>query len=397
MANITYLSNQAGFPVDDNPGGDTPTGTVEWHDSLYYNYYQGYTSAALTDYATSLNGFLQLPNSNRLLFDYGFTFSYRGYAQRAYDVRDLDATFISSQTVAIVAPWSIENDNTMAVPWAHEGHDKVIFVGQDFPYGSNKAKILAVDVDTGLYYSSLTFEQVSAATGATVSDLSSNHASEYLQVSPDGTKIITRMTTRVGSNVHERLYEVTQDASGLTGLRLLTGTGATPWGTGSKNVVNCTNTRFLVEQWETFGGNGMTIHDINDGTLISTVAPPAGKLWFGLSFPLASVVKGNFLYFVSTVGATGAAASAAGLQLFKLNMNTGIIVGTWDISSPPVQSGFTPGIEPSLTDPYLFGMTFTPGGTLYLNYSGDTQNLGLAPWGSSSYLMRNRIFRCTLS
>lgn len=397
MANITYLSNQAGFPVDDNPGGDTPTGTVEWHDSLYYNYYQGFTSAALTDWAAGINGFRQLPNSNRLLFPYDFGFNYRGYAQRAYDICDLDATYISSQTVAIVAPWTVHNPSATA--WAHNSHDKLIYSANRLPSGTDRAKILAVDVDTGLYFTSITPTQISAITGATTNEIENTGC--LTVVSPDGTHILTDMINKDGGVVRKRFYRVDQNGAGeFTGLSVLTGVANGPVSQqNSTHLLGCTNSRALMGL-QGQSSDTLTIRDISDLSLISTVTLPGGAQFFGAAFEKATITKGNHIYFSCHSGTNSTAAYAVGPKLFKLNMNTGTIVGIWNIGSPPVQSGFTSGLQPGTLYPAgarLSGIGFTPGGTLYLSYYSDSQNLGAAPWGNNSILLRNRIYRATIS
>lgn len=401
MANITYLSNQAGFPVDDNPGGDTPVGTISWHDSFYYDYYVGYTSAPKDEYSFYQHGFKQLLNSNRLAFNRNFQFiASASSAQRAYDLFDLDGAFILSKTAAIVAPWTV--DEPSATAWAHNGHDKLIYSSSRSPDGTNRAKILAVDVDTGLYFTSITPTQISAITGATTGEIENTTC--YTVVSPDGTHILTDMVNKVGGYVSKRFYRVDQNGLGeFTGLSVLTGVASAPVVlTGSTHLLGCTNSRVLMTtQGSTSGGSGdtLTIRDIDDLSLISTVTLSGGSQFFGTAYEKATITKGNHIYFSCHSGTTTTAAYAVGPKLFKLNMNTGSIVGSWNIGSAPVQSGFTSTLEPgSVTqDTQLSGIGFTPGGTLYLSYYNDYQNMGLAAWGSPTYQHRNRIYRATLS
>ena len=400
MANITYLSNQAGFPVDDNPGGDTPTGTVEWHDSLYYNFYYGWTSAAQTEYSWDQRGFNQLLNSNRLVFNRDFRFAgtsyYYTWAQRAYDVYNLDAEFEASQNAAILAPWTVHQPTTTA--WAHQGHDKLIY-GSGGTYGSNKAKILAVDVDTGLYFSSMTAAQIGAITGATAYEVEAYSYDKHV-VSPDGTKIFAQMPTRVGSDLHQRFYQIDLNSAGeFTGLTLMSGVGRAAL-SSPNSLLGCTNNRVLMVT-DSIGSSAdyVFIRDIADLSLVSTVTLPGGLNFYQPNRGQAgTITKGNFIYFPSFVGTGRSAAQAIGLQLIKLNMTTGSIVGMWDISNPPIESGFTSVYEPTAEpeNQGINGVAFTPDGTLYLSFSNDLENVGLAPWSSTSHI-RNRIFRCTLS
>ena len=364
MANITYLSNQAGFPVDDNPGGDTPTGTVEWHDSLYYNYYNWWTSAAKTELSYSQIGFNQLLNSNRLVFNRDFSFYVYTWAQRAYDVCNLDAGLISSQSLAIVAPWTMDQPYTTA--WNHGGHDKLIYTASR-TNGSNKAQILAVDVDTGLYFSSMTPTQIGAITGATAYEVY-QHPSLHVVASPDGTKLFTGMATKLAGYLHQRFYQIDQNSGGeFTGLTLMSGVAAGSFGQNS--LIGCTNNRVLmVKDNSGFAAQDVTIRDAADLSLVTTVTLSGGLKFFGTNRAMCgTITKGNFIYFPSFVGTSFEAASVIGLQLIKLNMTTGSVVGIWDISNPPIESGFTPSGGEVTAEPgnqMLDGMAFTPGGTL---------------------------------
>ena len=387
MANITFLSNfndQPAGPVD--PGGDIPFGIITWGTPYIYEY-------AASSVSAYTDNFIKLAGSNRLVRPYNFDISTSHYEYHGYDITDVDGTLQSARNAASFAPYLITNSGS--TPWLHNGHDKVIFTSNGGIGSSASARqIIAVDLDDNVFFSSASAAMIGSYTGAVPGAL--DRRIDKVVVSPDNATITAKLPINY---TQSRLWKIAFNAGGFTGLTVLPDFSAT--NDDHLRLMASTNTKLLTAEWGTYVyTKHLRVRDIDTGALVHTIPPPLGSEWYlplNISEQGSAVVKGSHVYFTAKDGVTESAANTRGTQLYKVNLESGTVIGQWSLKSPPVTSGFTSLAEPSAYSPVVNGLAFADDGTLLVHYVSDIQLVIGSSGTTAGSTYRERVYRATLS
>lgn len=399
MANIIYISDTyVNVSTEVDPGGDNPTGTVEWLQPLFFDMPYGVSSPYRDDGATE---FVMDRQSEQLVWPRGTQYN-SSSGMVLYSVTDLNSSVLATNFAGnALGGFSLSvrlqgsDLNPQNRLWRHGTAKRLLLPSWDRWRGSNPLAVASVDLDTGQLHSGLTDMQI--INGLNITGGNGNFTRPTLHPSQDGSKMIMALNpTGSFPYSYRRLAKVELDgADQFVGLSWLN-EPADP--ITNFVVLGASNNAIYTAVPQSFNNFATVIEkrDINTGEPLATIDPPTGQAWTQFYNYSRTLFTANSMYvfFATGPASTSNPNGRTGLAVHKISLTTNQVVKSWDLTGRPS----TPGFTSSTTDfSALAGTGFDKDGRLYLMYNNDYKDPYTALPGTDGVQFKFRVYRVTLS